>query len=259
MTGYYARPASPLGRWSSFLARLSAMMLLISGLSHRYGLMDTIGFFWVLGAIFFLAFAALVLSFLALQRLWDVGARGGRPAAFALILSALVLAPYAVSAWRAVTKPVLNDISTDIEDPPSYFLAAGLRRGSQNAIAAPSPDQLEIQRQAYPDVTGRRYDAAPDRVMTAITNVVTANGWPVKSRSGVIGEGDDVSLELRAWSPVFAFPADVVIRISDESETTYVDMRSSSLYAAHDLGDNARRIAAFMKALDAEMLLLAGT
>ena len=123
----------------------------------------------------------------------------------------------------------------------------------------PSPDQLEIQRLAYPEVTGRRYNAAPDRVLAAVSNVVAANGWPVRSRNGVIAEGDDVTLEVRAWSPVFAFPADVVIRIGDEGETTYVDMRSSSVYAAHDLGDNARRIATFMKALDAEMLLLAGT
>ena len=259
MTGYYDRPASPLGNRANFLARLSLMMLLISGLSHRYGLMETVGFFWVLGAIFFIAFAALVLSLLALHRLWDIGARGGRPAAYACAISCLVLVPYAVSAWNAMTRPVLNDVSTDLEEPPAYFLSAGVRQGAQNRITEPSPDQLEIQRLAYPEVTGRRYNAAPDRVLAAVSNVVAANGWPVRSRNGVIAEGDDVTLEVRAWSPVFAFPADVVIRIGDEGETTYVDMRSSSVYAAHDLGDNARRIANFMKALDAEMLLLAGT
>ena len=78
MTGHYARPALPYGGWSLFLARLSAMMLVVSGLAHRFGYMETIGFFWVLGSVFLLAFAAFCLSLVALNRLWDRGARGGR-------------------------------------------------------------------------------------------------------------------------------------------------------------------------------------
>ena len=60
MTGYYDRPVSPLGDWSRFLARLALVMFIIAGLAHRYGLMETVGFFWVLGFICLLAITALV-------------------------------------------------------------------------------------------------------------------------------------------------------------------------------------------------------
>lgn len=259
MTGFYDRPASPLGDWSRFLARLAAMMFLIAGLSHRYGLMETTGFFWVLGVICLLAIAALVLSLLAFHRLWRAGARGGRAAAAGLALSLLVLAPFAVSAWRAMALPALNDISTDRRDPPAFFIAPGLRKPGENALSMPSAADLQAAAQAYPAATGRRYDAAPDRVLRAVDNVVAANGWRVVSRTGAPQETSEIVVEARAWTFLFAFPVDVVVRISDENESTYVDMRSASVFARHDLGDNARRIAAFMEALDAEMLALAGT
>lgn len=259
MTGHYARPALPYGGWSLFLARLSAMMLVISGLAHRFGYLETIGFFWVLGAIFLIAFAALCLSLVALNRLWDRGARGGRPAGFALAIASLVMVPYAVSAWHVITKPVLNDVMTDVEDPPVYILATGMRSGAQNRIVPPFPELEEVQKAAYPDVTGRRHDAAPDRVLTAVQNVIEKRGWTIVARNGAAGETNEIIIEARAWSPILCFPADVVIRIADEGERTFVDMRSSSLYANHDLGDNARRITRFMSDLEAEMLLLAGT
>jgi uncharacterized protein (DUF1499 family) len=50
----------------------------------------------------------------------------------------------------------------------------------------------------------------------------------------------------------------VAIRLTDEGETTYVDMRSASRYGRGDFGDNARRIAGFLDALDAEMADQAG-
>ena len=259
MTGYYDRPVSPLGDWSLFLARLALVMFVIAGLAHRYGLMETVGFFWVLGFICLLAITALVIALLAFQRLWRAGARGGRAAAAGLILSLIVLAPFAVSAWRAAALPALNDISTDRSDPPRFFIAPGLRGEGQNEIATPSPQEIEAAARAYPAATGRRYDAAPDRVLRAVTNVMADNRWQVLSRKGVPQETPELLVEARASTFFFAFPVDVVVRISDEDESTYVDMRSASVFARHDLGDNARRIEAFMNALDAEMLTLAGT
>ena len=48
------------------------------------------------------------------------------------------------------------------------------------------------------------------------------------------------------------------IRITDEGDTCYVDMRSASRYGRHDLGDNAARITGFLTALDAAVAGAAG-
>jgi hypothetical protein len=48
------------------------------------------------------------------------------------------------------------------------------------------------------------------------------------------------------------FPADAVVRLTDEEESVFVDMRMSNRYLPHDLGENARQIAAFLNELDAE-------
>ena len=58
-------------------------------------------------------------------------------------------------------------------------------------------------------------------------------------------------IEAVALTPILHFASDVSIRITDEGATTYVDMRSASRFGRHDLGDNARRIAGFLTALDA--------
>jgi len=54
------------------------------------------------------------------------------------------------------------------------------------------------------------------------------------------------------------FPVDAVVRMTDEGDATYVDMRSASQFGQHDLGDNARRIDDFLSDLDAAMLARGG-
>ena len=69
--------------------------------------------------------------------------------------------------------------------------------------------------------------------------------------------GGSITLEGVAYSFILGFPADVAIRIDDDQTATFVDMRSASRYARHDLGDNAARIQRFLRELDERMALLA--
>ena len=72
-------------------------------------------------------------------------------------------------------------------------------------------------------------------------------------------DGGDSLIEALARTDVPGLPVDVSIRITDEGDTSYVDMRSASRYGSHDLGDNAARIAGFLTALDAAVAGAAGT
>jgi len=57
---------------------------------------------------------------------------------------------------------------------------------------------------------------------------------------------------------VFGFRQDVVIRLREETETTLVDVRVASRYGDHDLGSGVAFIERYLRALDAELLGIAG-
>ena len=68
---------------------------------------------------------------------------------------------------------------------------------------------------------------------------------------------ETAAIEATAPTLVFAFPDRVVLRLRTEADGTRVDVRSTSAIGRHDLGQNARRISAFLAALDAALLAAA--
>jgi uncharacterized protein (DUF1499 family) len=62
------------------------------------------------------------------------------------------------------------------------------------------------------------------------------------------------AIEAIAPTLIFAFPDPIVLRFRTDADGTRVDMRSASAIGRHDLGQNARRIGAFLAALDAAVL-----
>ncbi|MCF3640116.1 DUF1499 domain-containing protein [Rhizobium sp. TRM95111] len=73
-----------------------------------------------------------------------------------------------------------------------------------------------------------------------------------------IGGPGDVLLQGEWRSLVFGFRFDLVIRLREEAETTLVDLRVASRYGQHDLGIGAAFAERYLKALDAELLGIAG-
>lgn len=67
-----------------------------------------------------------------------------------------------------------------------------------------------------------------------------------------------VRLQATVRSFIFGFPFDVMIRLREEAETTLVDMRVASRYGPHDLGFGSKIAEQFLRALDAELLGIAG-
>lgn len=68
----------------------------------------------------------------------------------------------------------------------------------------------------------------------------------------------DASIQGVHRTLIFGFRQDVVIRLKEEAETTLVDVRVATRYGTHDLGSGAKLIDDYLRALDAELLGIAG-
>jgi len=258
MVAYLEEKISRMAEWSRRLAGFSALLLIIAGLAHRYALLETVAFLCVLALVAVLATFALLLAFFAFPHVWNDGDRGGGDLTFGAVVGLAVLAPFLFYGYCAFAYPELNDISTDPEDPPALTIAAKTRSRGMNPVAPPTAEQRKLQSEKYPQVTGRRYDLPLDRTLDAVESVLSRTNWKLFGPTADPDDESEITIEALAYTWVLAFPVDVSIRLVDEGETTYVDMRSASRYGRHDFGNNAARINQFLKDLDTEVATQSG-
>jgi hypothetical protein len=240
------------------VAVFSAVLLVTAGLSHRYALLETPAFLGVMAVVALLGGAALLLAALSFRKVWYEGDRGGGALTLGVLVALLVLTPFLVSAYRVAVNPELHDISTDLDDPPSLAVAARTRGPDMNPLVPMTPEQRKLQAQSYPQVTGRRYELSFDRTFDTVMALMKRKGWEPIGPWLEAGGQSEITIDTVAYTTILAFPIDVAIRLVNEGDTTYVDMRSASRYGRHDLGDNAARIVDFLTELDTEIAAQAG-
>jgi hypothetical protein len=256
MADYTEAPVSLAAARARAIAVFSAIVFLTAALGHRYGFLATPDFIPVLGVVAGLALLSLLFAARALFQLWTFGGEGGGNVVAGVLIALLVLSPFAVSLYRALTLPALNDISTDTDDPPILAAAAKMRTAGMNSIEPFTPERRKLQLDSYPGATGRRYGAPIGQVAEEVAGVLDDRGWTVVARPDVGSDATEITFEAVAKTFLLGFPSDVAIRLIDEGTSTYVDMRSASRYGEYDLGDNDARIEAFLADLDVEIAYL---
>ncbi|MEQ1942194.1 DUF1499 domain-containing protein [Mesorhizobium sp. VNQ89] len=256
MDEYYERRVSSAVVWSRRLAIFSLVLFLVAGTSHRIGYLASADLLPVLGVVAGFALLSLLAAVRALFLFWDHGGKGGGALVFAVLVALLVLAPFAVTLYRGVTLPMLSDVSTDTDDPPELAIASAARTAGMNQIEPFTLERRQLQEDAYPEATGRRYEAPIGQVFEVIEDMLDRHGWSIVGQSEFPAEATEITIETQARSPILGMPVDVAIRLIDEGTSTYVDMRSSTRYWGHDFGDNAARIEAFLAELDVEVAYL---
>lgn len=154
------------------------------------------------------------------------------------ILAGAVLAVLYVSApmlQTLFTRPAINDITTDLADPPAF-------------VTAPIPPYsgafADKQRQGYPEIGPLTLAVPPDAAFEKANDVAIDMGWRIRAAEPAQGR-----IEAVATTPMLRFKDDVVVRLRPESGGTRVDMRSRSRIGSHDFGANAKRIREFLDRL----------
>ncbi len=286
-------PVSRVAIWSRRLALFALALALIgTGLIRSAAVEITAGL-TVFGASIAIACGALLLAAAAATIIWRTGKRGVMLIVSAIVLAVLLLA---IPAWLAITAvrlPLLNDVTTDVNDPPVYSTgeAARAARNARQYGAIAEYVRLEQQR-AYPDVQPIIIDLDAAEVYEMALEAARALGWtiveevepleekmvkpepepagkPVFVRRGgkqvrvtpprkppakpFKQEARDGRIEAVARTPLMRFPDDITIRIRALPDQARVDIRSASRYGRHDFGANARRIRQFAAALQEQL------
>ena len=142
--------------------------------------------------------------------------------------------------------PAIHDIATDTDNPPA-LLAARAARAAERAApdAYGGPALAAIQKQAYPDIVPLLLPLAPAQAFDrALATARAMPRWTILASDSASGR-----IEASATSFWFGFTDDIVIRVSAADTGSRVDMRSLSRQGKGDLGVNAARIRAYMRAL----------
>lgn len=178
---------------------------------------------------------ALVLAVIGLiQARPGAKRRGFAPAVLGALL-ALPLVGMAVHwEYAARTYPPINDISTDIEDPPVFW-------DMPNPTDYPGGEKAELQRKGYPDLAPLTLAIPPEQAFTQALALMESRGWEIVAK--VPEEG---RIEATAGSLLFGFKDEVIVRVAPADGGAKIDVRSRSRLGLIDRGVNAKRIRAYL-------------
>lgn len=249
----YQRRQSRSAVWALRFGIFALVLLALAFLLHRFWTLETPDFVLVAGLSTALAGLAVLCAAKGFRNLWVNGDKGGARSFWGGIFAFAVLLPVGLVTALWYTSPALYDLSTDFETPPQFPPDLPPRLQWMNPLTVPVSGDALTQLTAYPDVVGRRYEAAPDRVAQGVETVFKTFGWEMIARNAPSPEQNATWFVATAHSFILGLKSDIVVRLSDEGETTYVDVRSLSRYGKRDMGQNAGFITDFLGALEGEV------
>ncbi|AXS39605.1 DUF1499 domain-containing protein [Breoghania sp. L-A4] len=248
--------AAQTSRWTGVV---SVPVLLIGGLLHRMEFLDTPTLYTVLAAGFVLALVAVLTGVGALSMIWQNGGLGTSEALRGIIYGGIALTPALLATYAVVQYPRLNDVSTDVADPPRLLRPIDASGGNAPADDAGRKAGFELQRAAYPDIVPRRFPIGTAELDAAVRQVLADRGWTIVRDLKPAMNDDSAQMWIEARTLFVGFVDDMTIRIRPDRIGSRLDLRSASRYGVHDLGANARRIRSFLESLDTVLTEAYGT
>lgn len=138
-----------------------------------------------------------------------------------------------------------------LEEPPRPEPTAGPEDVPPDGELALPGDVVPVP-QPRPLVSGQPSPGQPSPL------VGPAGNLSGDLETDALATGGDVLLQGETRTLVLGLPFDVTVRLSEDAETTSVDVRVASRYGPHDLGLSAEIAEDFLDRLDAELLGIAG-
>jgi hypothetical protein len=280
LSGHYIRKrlrtAVPARRAAAF----AAVLLVVAIVLFRQGGIDFATLRLMAAGVFGLAVLALVTALAGLVRVWHSGREGGGAALGALTIALLVIVPFGLAGVLASQYPRTNSAETDAMMVNDMLAGVTVNEGAAAELA-----------DGGASLTGRRFQASAAQVYAVARLVIEDKGWTLVDvvtevseddaenatgdlgTSGTVGiplptpratteapvdrfalpEAKDYALTVEARDFLLRLPSDMAIRIVEDGNETFVDLRSTSRAVTFDLGQNRRFIEDFLARLDEGM------
>ncbi len=243
-------PVSARAVWSERLAAFAVVVALTGVAVTRAGSLPGLSPLAVLATAIVIATAALVLGGLALVEIWRAGSPGTGSAVRGILLALALLGWPAWLAVTAIRLPPINDVSTDLADPPSFSRARTALEARAGHVPPESRSNTRAeQRAAYPDLQPITVDLPAAEAFQLVLRAVRASGWEIVDQTAPAGRTANGRVDAIDRSLVMRFPDDITIRIRPVVGETRIDVRSVSRHGNHDFGVNAARIRRFAEQL----------
>lgn len=237
------QPPSFLAGWTSRLALFCAMLLLTTVFLHRLLALPTPVALNIAQAAFAGAVLALAMGLIAGLDVWVTGRQGAPRIIFGLVVSLGLLAIPASIAWIAKQWPEINDVTTDVADPPAFVAVQEVRPAGANPIAYPAAQFADVQRRNYPDLKSLIVPRPPEETYEVVLQALAklryqiAQQNPPQADEGVAGH-----IEFTDTTLILGFADDIAIRVMEDEGGSSIDVRSASRFGHNDFGGNAERV-----------------
>jgi uncharacterized protein (DUF1499 family) len=241
-------------RWATRAALFSFGLIAAAAFLHRLFGMPTPVAFNLLVVALGIAVLSIVFALVAASIIWKTGRPGTARVLFAVCFSlALISAPLLYEVWVR-DYPMLSDITTDFANPPPFTAAVALRTPGSNPVAYDRKGSADEQARAYPDIKPMRIARSSEEAYALVVDAVKKVKMEiVREDAPDLEDGTSGAIEAVDRTIIMGLYHDVAIRVSGDSESARVDIRSASRFGHGDMGRNAERIRELVKEIQARI------
>lgn len=231
--------------WLSFFDAILAVVLVLTGILGAHFAIATpfLGFqLFALG--FLLGIVGFIVGVIGIFATRSAERAAARPrAVFGTVLSMFVAFPVIVIILSSLKYPPINDITTDVDNPPEFEHATELPPNQSRDMKYDKPKYAERQSNGYGNVAPLKVNSDPDATFAKVEAVAKQMpSWEVTAEYPKTR-----SIEGVCTSSLFHFQDDFVIQVRPATDggSSLIEMRSKSRDGLGDFGVNYKRIKRF--------------
>ncbi len=225
---------------ASWLGKFGPSCALAGLLGIHIGVVPPMG-----GYIFFLigllaALLAVITGAVGFFQTWkDDDDRGRFASGLGLIMGMVMISLSLVGAGDGGGSPAINDITTDLDDPPEFASSNDVADYAGRDMSYPA-DFAPVVREHYPDLSPIALRTDEHSAYEKSIEAAEKLGWQIVHR-----DPDALTFDAQAMTKLFKFVDDITIRVRSRGDESIVDIRSKSRVGKGDVGANAMRIRSF--------------